>query len=62
MSGRFIAFTMPGKPQLEGDEEWPAVTKEREATMVYNVDTTIQYGVDKELLEEMGKRIPSSTL
>ena len=62
MSGRFIAFAKTGKPQLEGEEEWPACTKEREATMVYNVDTTIQYGVDKELLEEMGKRIPSSTL
>ena len=57
MSGRFIAFAKTGRPQLEGEVEWPACTKEREATMVYNVETTVQYGFDSELQKEMEKRL-----
>lgn len=55
MSGRFIAFAKTGKPQLEGEEEWPVWTGEHEPTMVYNVETTIRDGFDRELQEEMEK-------
>ena len=55
MSGRFINFAKTGKPQLEGEEYWPACEIDKEATMVFDRVSKVRYDFDTELLDQLSK-------
>jgi para-nitrobenzyl esterase len=42
MSGAWAAFARSGDPSHEGIPPWPAYTKEKRATMVFNTECRVE--------------------
>jgi para-nitrobenzyl esterase len=53
MAGSYIAFAKTGVPTVPGIGAWPAYGPANQATMIFDTETRVENGPDKDLLALM---------